>query len=684
MLFKVARRTSNLERVILDEYAHGGYGKSKRPFHHATPHNACICSRPQRIPPTMSTCRFAPSTTGPVHPGTLLAALLCWLDARSRNARLILRLEDLDPERCRPELSRALVEDLAWFGLDWDAVVEQSTLHHQHEAALDHLAAAGRLYPSSISRSALKTLGRRAPDGGWAYDNSERNRSLPSEGWRSCPEPLRVRLDNGALTLSDESGLDLSQDPALAFGDPVLKRRDGAVAYQLAVVVDDAAAGIRRVVRGRDIATGTATQVAVQKLLGLPAPIYRHHLLLLENHEQKLAKFHGSVGAPELRRHYRAEELCGWLAWCCGLLATPQPCRPAELLPDFSWRHVHHDDVVVSWDGTRLNAEPRDRRAPARQVGMLKYSACRASAWRSRQKNLESASFSWLTPAAPAAIAVVLVPALPALCDRPLPPPGRARFVRVSDARGVAVDEAVAVRVSETTMEFMVHGGAGIRAAVNAALRSHELSEAPSCTDDHWQDLAQVAHPAALRWRLAHPGARPSFPARFLTCQPLILITGPANVGKSTLLNAWCGHHRALVSGVPGTTRDLVTAATLTHGWRLRLMDSAGLRNTDDALEKAGQSLVEHARRVADLVIYLLPPEGGGPGPQAGDLVLMGKADALIPSPDGVCWSANGLPGRDARRLLEDLNLAVLHRLGLPADVDDAAASAPRSSPLAP
>lgn len=305
----------------------------------------------------VTTCRFAPSTTGPAHPGTLLAALLCWLDARSRGARLILRLEDLDPERCRPGFAQGLIADLAWFGLDWDAQVEQHTLAHQHDDALDRLAAAGRLYPSTISRSELKAIGRRAPDGGWAYDNRERGHALPAGGWRACREPLRVRLADGLIAPGDEGGLDLVQDAAQAFGDPVVRRRDGAVAYQLAVVVDDGAAGVDRVVRGRDIATSTATQVALQGLLGLPTPVYRHHLLLLEDRDRKLAKFHGAVGAPELRRHYQAEELCGWLAWCCGLSTEPLPCRPVDLLGGFSWERVRRDDPVVTWDGTRLGRE---------------------------------------------------------------------------------------------------------------------------------------------------------------------------------------------------------------------------------------------------------------------------------------------------------------------------------------
>ena len=143
--------------------------------------------------------RFAPSSTGPAHPGTLLAALLAWLDARSRGGRVVLRIEDLDPERCRPEFTRGLIADLAWLGLDWDGVEIQSQHRPRHDAALDRLAALGRLYPSSISRRDLEAIGRRAPDGGWAYDNRERSRTLPAGGWRACTEPLRVRLDDGVV-----------------------------------------------------------------------------------------------------------------------------------------------------------------------------------------------------------------------------------------------------------------------------------------------------------------------------------------------------------------------------------------------------------------------------------------------------------------------------------------------------
>jgi glutamyl/glutaminyl-tRNA synthetase len=292
--------------------------------------------------------RFAPSTTGEAHPGTLLAALLAWLDARAAGARFVVRLENLDHTRCRPAWADQMLADLTWLGLDWDELVDQSAARARHEAALDALAAAGRLYPCACTR-ADRAGGVRAPDGGWAYPNTCRGRGLPAGGWREVSEAVRVRLDDDRVVLVDDGGLDLSQTPATEMGDPVVVRRDGVFAYQLVVVVDDAASGVTRVVRGRDIAPSTATQVMLQRLLGLPQPSYRHHLLLLEPRGDKLAKLHGSIGATALRARYDAPALCGVLAAAAGLRAAPAPCHPAELLATFAWDQVSRDDRVATW-----------------------------------------------------------------------------------------------------------------------------------------------------------------------------------------------------------------------------------------------------------------------------------------------------------------------------------------------
>ncbi len=302
----------------------------------------------------MGVGRFAPSPTGDAHPGTLLAGLLVWLDAKSRGDTVLLRLEDLDTTRAQGSHVDAILDAVGALGLRFDTVHTQSLDKARHHLALDNLAAAGLLYPCACSRSRVKALGRKAPDGGFAYDNVCRGRPLPEGGWRACGENVRARLPDEALRLYDESGLDLSQTPAAAMGDPIVLRRDGVVAYQLAVVVDDAAQGVTRVVRGRDIAPSTATQVMLQRLLGLPTPVYRHHFLLLEPRGDKLAKLHGSVGWRELSRKYDGAKLCGWLAHVAGLTQAPTPTTPDALVDAFDWSRVRGDDVTVRWNGHAL------------------------------------------------------------------------------------------------------------------------------------------------------------------------------------------------------------------------------------------------------------------------------------------------------------------------------------------
>lgn len=306
--------------------------------------------------PSVSGCsRFAPSPSGEAHPGTLLSGLLCWLDARSRGDRLLLRLEDLDRTRCRPDLAERMMEDLRWFGFDWDEIVSQRLLRQQHERALDRLEALGALYPCRCSRAEVRASGRPAPDGGWAYDNRCRERALPAGGWRACAGmTVRARLPDRRIAAADEGGLDLSGHPAGDAGDPVLVRRDRVIAYHLVVVADDAGAGVTRVVRGRDLAASTATHILLQQMLAVPTPVYRHHLLLLEPRGGKLAKLHGSVSARALRDRYSAEELRGVLAHAAGLRDSPDACSAKELLDEFSWERVRRADAVLDWDGRDL------------------------------------------------------------------------------------------------------------------------------------------------------------------------------------------------------------------------------------------------------------------------------------------------------------------------------------------
>ncbi len=267
-----------------------------------------------------------------------------------------------------------MVEALAWLGLTWDETIIQSENRTNHETTLDALAALNRLYACSCSRTDLRG-GRRAPDGGWAYDNRCRAHTLTVANWRSSAAAVRVRLDDNQIHCIDESGLDLSQAPAAAMGDPIVRRRDGVIAYQLAVVADDIAAGITRVVRGRDIAPSTATQVALYDLLGQPPPQYRHHFLLLEPRpdsdagpdsdrtHSKLAKLHGSIPFDQLQQRYDAATLLGQLAFAAGLATTPATTSATALLANFSWQCVRQQDLVARWaPGSGLQFDPSSTR----------------------------------------------------------------------------------------------------------------------------------------------------------------------------------------------------------------------------------------------------------------------------------------------------------------------------------
>ena len=298
--------------------------------------------------------RFAPTTSGRAHPGTLLAGLLAWLDVRSRGGRFLLRLEDIDPTARDEVTQRGLLDDLRWFGLEWDELVWQSSRTPEHEDALDRLADLGVLYACSCSRTAVKAAGRPSAAGGWIYPGTCRHRKL--RAWRDSRDNLRVDLSGWTVELGDESGGDLSQNLDAAMGDPLVRRGDG-VTYQLAVVVDDTLGGVNRVVRGRDLAASTATQVALHKLLGHRIPRYRHHLLLLEPQGTKLAKLHQSIAADTLRRHMTADALRGFVAHAAGLTDAPVPVTMTELLAAFDWNRVTRRDHVVVWDG-RLALDP--------------------------------------------------------------------------------------------------------------------------------------------------------------------------------------------------------------------------------------------------------------------------------------------------------------------------------------
>lgn len=230
--------------------------------------------------------RFAPSPTGPLHFGSLVAALASWLDARAAGGDWILRIEDVDAPRTVPGAEDEIVRALEAFGLAWDgAIVRQSQRRGRYDEALDRLQAAGLVYRCRCSRREIADSALPGIDG-VVYPGTCRALALPPETGGAD----RLRVPEGAIAFDDRVQGRISQDVAREIGDFVLRRRDGLHAYQLAVVVDDADAGVTDVVRGADLLDSTPRQVALQRMLGFATPRYLHVPAATNERGEKLSK----------------------------------------------------------------------------------------------------------------------------------------------------------------------------------------------------------------------------------------------------------------------------------------------------------------------------------------------------------------------------------------------------------
>jgi glutamyl-Q tRNA(Asp) synthetase len=260
------------------------------------------------IPPVF---RFAPSPNGHLHLGHALSALSNFDLARAAGGRFLLRIEDIDAARCRPDYERAIYDDLAWLGITWEEPVRRQSAHFDdYRAALARLDALGLIYPSFESRGEIARLVAeretraswpRDPDGAPLYPGDALSLA-PAERRRRMATgvPYALRLDmaaaiarTGALTWS-ETGADSRAGSVTAapqmWGDVVLARKEMPTSYHLAVVVDDARQGVTHVVRGQDLFWSTSVHRVLQALLGLPAPNYHHHRLILDAEGKKLSK----------------------------------------------------------------------------------------------------------------------------------------------------------------------------------------------------------------------------------------------------------------------------------------------------------------------------------------------------------------------------------------------------------
>ncbi len=272
--------------------------------------------------------RFAPSPTGPLHFGSLIAALASWLDARAAGGAWLLRMEDLDRPREQPGAAATILRQLEALGLTWDGAVEyQSRREPHYRSALDALR--NHAYWCGCTRKEMEDSAL-APDGARIYPGTCRNGIAPGKS----PRAVRVRTDAEPVRFTDRVQGAIAQSVEREVGDFVLLRADGLYAYQLAVVVDDAAQGITDVVRGADLLDSTARQIHLQRLLGLPQPRYLHAPVAVNATGEKLAK---QTGAPP----------CGPqdIAPALAFLGHPPPdLAPAEAL---AWARAHWDAACI-------------------------------------------------------------------------------------------------------------------------------------------------------------------------------------------------------------------------------------------------------------------------------------------------------------------------------------------------
>lgn len=298
-----------------------------------------------------------------------MCALLAWLSVKSKGGHMVLRIEDLDTARCRPEYAKQLMEDLLWLGLSWDegpgkdepnGPYFQSERTAIYEAALCRLQEKAWLYPCFCSRADLHAAS--APhlsDGTVLYQNTCRSltpqeRAARSEKRRGA---VRIAVPDETICFTDGHLGRVCQNLQTECGDFILRRSDGAFAYQLAVTVDDEAMGVTEVVRGQDLLSSTPRQIYLQRLLGAQTPQYYHIPLLVNEQGVRLSKREKSLDMEQLRRRYSPQELLGELAALCGLIRQPHAIGLAELTQRFDWEKIPREAVTVP---KRLQSENKE------------------------------------------------------------------------------------------------------------------------------------------------------------------------------------------------------------------------------------------------------------------------------------------------------------------------------------
>lgn len=296
----------------------------------------------------MTVGRFAPSPSGRMHLGNVFTALLAWLSVRSQGGEMLLRIEDLDPERSKGEYIEALRDDLRWLGLDWD---REMPLQSTRAAAYAEAFAKLPTYPCYCTRSELHDASApHASDGTFLYagtcrnlTQAERERKQRKPAWRVCVPDETVQFTDGVFGPQ-------SENLATQCGDFIVRRSNGVYAYQLAVVCDDGYGGVTEVVRGSDLLGSTARQIFLYRALGLPVPQFYHVPLLVAPDGKRLSKRERSLDMAHLRQNHTPQALLGRIAHLAGLTETDAPVSAAELTAAFSWEKIGREAVIIPAD----------------------------------------------------------------------------------------------------------------------------------------------------------------------------------------------------------------------------------------------------------------------------------------------------------------------------------------------
>lgn len=303
--------------------------------------------------------RFAPSPSGRIHLGNILCCLLAWLSARQKGGGVLLRIEDLDTARCPRRYADQMEEDLRWLGLCWDrgpgaeggdGPYYQSQRTERYQKALERLREMGLVYPCFCTRAELHAAS--APhrsDGQAIYPGTCRHLTTAEAAERAKKRAPALRLRVPAEEIAFQDGHMGRQCQRLdtQCGDFLLRRSDGLFAYQLAVVVDDAAMGVTEVVRGADLLDSTPRQLLLYRLLGLRAPEFYHFPLLLAPDGRRLSKRDADAGLDVLRPKAAPEEILGKLAYLAGFNPSAAPRSAQALLEDFAWDKVPKEDIRI-------------------------------------------------------------------------------------------------------------------------------------------------------------------------------------------------------------------------------------------------------------------------------------------------------------------------------------------------